>query len=80
MHREDADTVAYLSAADTMHKIVLAAESETALWTCAATLEGSGIAHKLWIELPESVATCLALKPYRRGAVKSLMAAFKLLR
>ena len=78
--RADAETIAYLEAADSMHKVVLGAESEAALMSAASDLKLAGIGHRLWIEMPEGVATCLATKPTRRGAVKALLASFKLLR
>ena len=78
--RDDADTRAYLDAADAMHKVVLGADGEAALVACAEQLTAAGVAHKLWIEMPERVPTCLATKPCPRRAVKALMASFKLLR
>ena len=79
-NREDPVTIAYLNASETMHKIVLAAESENALRGCASALEDAQIPFKLWVEQPEGVPTCIATKPCPRGVVRAVMAAFKLLR
>ncbi len=63
-----------------MHKVVLDAPSAAALTGCAESLTAAGIQHKLWVEQPEGIPTCLATKPYPRSAIKALFAAFKLLR
>ena len=44
-------------------------KGEPQLRALAAALSGAGVAHKLWVEQPEGVATCLATKPYRKADV-----------
>lgn len=38
------------------------------------------IKHKLWIEQPENIATCIALKPYEKDAVKKFTRKYKMLK
>ena len=80
LYRDDPATQAYVSRLDDMRKVVLEAPSAAALGACADSLTAGGVAHKLWVEQPEGVPTCLATKPYPRSALKALFAAFKLLR
>lgn len=65
-----------------MHKIVLdaGAAGEAALRELSAALDAAGVQHKLWIEQPEGIPSCLATAPGRRGALKPHFAQFKLLR
>ena len=78
--RDAAATRAYLDDADNMHKIVLAAESATALDDLAVALGTAAIAHKRWVERPDDVVTCVASAPYRRDLLAPFFRAFKLLR
>ena len=56
--------------ADLVHsQVVLEVKGEPQLRTLSAALEAAGVAHKLWMEQPENVATCLATKPYPKQAV-----------
>ena len=50
-------------------QVVLEVKGEPQLRTLSAALESAGVAHKLWTEQPENVATCLATKPYPKQAV-----------
>ncbi len=36
------------------------------------------IDHKSWVEQPENILTCIALKPYPKTEVKSFVQQFKL--
>lgn len=80
--RDAPATLAYVSDAhiDAMHKVVVAAESEAALRATAAALAAGGVAHKLWVEQPEGVASCLATAPGPRADLAPHFAAYKLLR
>ena len=71
LHREESSVQAYCSpeALDSMHKVVLEVKGETQLRALAEKLTQAGVAHKLWIEQPEGVATCLATKPAAREDV-----------
>ncbi|GAA6098987.1 putative peptidyl-tRNA hydrolase PTRHD1 [Tachysurus ichikawai] len=74
----DPDTQEYLSDLDNMHKVVLQAADEASLTHLSTTLSEKGIAHKLWTEQPENLATCLALKPYPKDTVQPFLRKFKL--
>ncbi|KAG9282594.1 putative peptidyl-tRNA hydrolase PTRHD1 [Astyanax mexicanus] len=78
LHYSDPDTQEYLTHLDTMHKVVLQAPDETCLSSLSATLSEKGIAHKLWMEQPENIATCLALKPYPKETVQPFLKKLKL--
>ncbi|KAL0483706.1 peptidyl-tRNA hydrolase [Acrasis kona] len=74
------DTREYISNLDTMHKVVLAANSEEELLEQSKILERNNIDHKVWVELPEIVNSALATRPYRRSQIKALFSALKLFR
>ncbi|KAM3861433.1 putative peptidyl-tRNA hydrolase PTRHD1 [Diretmus argenteus] len=78
LHYQDPDTQRYLAELDSMHKVVLQAPDEASLSGLSQTLTEEGVAHKLWIEQPENVPTCLALKPYPKETVQPLLRKFKL--
>uniref|UniRef100_A0A8C6UI47 peptidyl-tRNA hydrolase n=1 Tax=Neogobius melanostomus TaxID=47308 RepID=A0A8C6UI47_9GOBI len=78
LHYTDPDTQRYLEELDSMHKVVLGAPDETALNGLSQTLTQAGVLHKLWIEQPENIPTCLALKPYPKDTVQPLLKKFKL--
>jgi peptidyl-tRNA hydrolase len=78
--REDAETRAYVAALDSMHKIVVGAETEAELQACAAELTAADVPHRRWVEQPEGIVTCLATRPGRRGDLQTFFRAFKLLR
>jgi len=68
----DALTQAYVAPEniDFMHKAVLEVKNLNALESLASRLTESGVAHKLWLEQPENVATCLATKPARKSTLQ----------
>ncbi|XP_076873468.1 putative peptidyl-tRNA hydrolase PTRHD1 [Brachyhypopomus gauderio] len=78
LHYADPDTQEYLAELDSMHKVVLQAPDETCLSELSATLTEKGIEHKLWVEQPENMPTCLALKPYPKDAVQPFLKKLKL--
>ncbi|XP_019966126.1 putative peptidyl-tRNA hydrolase PTRHD1 [Paralichthys olivaceus] len=78
VHRSDPETVRYLEQLDSMHKVVLGIPDEAALTGLSETLTQAGVSHKLWIEQPENIPTCLALKPYPKETVQPLLRKFKL--
>ncbi|XP_073003211.1 uncharacterized protein [Typha latifolia] len=79
-HRDHPDTVVYCSPSnvDSMHKVTLEVKGEVQLRNLAEKLEGSGIAHKLWIEQPENIPTCLATRPCPKSQVASFFKKLKL--
>ncbi|XP_071400450.1 putative peptidyl-tRNA hydrolase PTRHD1 [Centroberyx affinis] len=78
LHYGDPDTQQYLAELDSMHKVVLQAPDQASLSGLSETLTEGGVAHKLWIEQPENIPTCLALKPYPKETVQPLLRKFKL--
>ncbi|XP_043918327.1 putative peptidyl-tRNA hydrolase PTRHD1 isoform X1 [Protopterus annectens] len=80
LYYSDQSTVDYLRELDSMHKVVLEAADETSLTNLAETLKAAGVDHKLWIEQPENIPTCLALKPYPKELVQKHFKKFKLLK
>ena len=50
------------------------------LTALAEKLTAEGVAHKLWIEQPESIPTAIALKPYPKSFVGPLLKKFSLFR
>jgi peptidyl-tRNA hydrolase len=78
--RDAADTQAYCTAADSMHKITLEAPNREELEAVSAKLAAAEVAHKLWVEAPENVPTCLATAPGRRSLLKPFFAALRLMR
>ncbi|XP_053105290.1 putative peptidyl-tRNA hydrolase PTRHD1 [Hemicordylus capensis] len=79
-HRQHPDTAAYLAQGGSMRTVVLEAPDECALATLATTLQQNSIDHKLWIEEPEHIITCLALRPYPKEEVHQYLKKFKLLK
>ncbi|KAL5715752.1 hypothetical protein ACHQM5_017528 [Ranunculus cassubicifolius] len=79
-NKDDVHTVSYCSPnkIDSMHKVTLEVKSETQLLNLSEKLKAGNIAHKLWIEQPENVPTCLATKPYPKSAVASFFKKLKL--
>ena len=81
-HRNDPDVERYTSpdAETQMHKVVLAAKDEGELVETSKMLERHGMAHKVWVEQPEMIRSCLAVKPYPRSIIQPLLKALKLFR
>ncbi|XP_066254428.1 putative peptidyl-tRNA hydrolase PTRHD1 [Euwallacea similis] len=75
---EDEQTMSYLKDLDSMHKVVLEASDEQSLVNLTKKLEEEGVKHKLWIEQPENIPTCLAVKPYKKEDVQQYFKKFKL--
>uniref|UniRef100_A0A6N2KM11 peptidyl-tRNA hydrolase n=1 Tax=Salix viminalis TaxID=40686 RepID=A0A6N2KM11_SALVM len=70
-HKEDPHTLQYCSPEniDSMHKVTLEVKGEPQILNLSEKLKAGGIAHKLWIEQPENIPTCLATKPYPKSVV-----------
>jgi len=63
-----------------MHKCVLGIDNEESLIDLHTKLDTAGIIHKMWIEMPENVAVCIALKPYNKDDVSDFFKHLKLFR
>lgn len=52
--------------------------TEEAIKSLADNLKTKSVDHQLWIEQPENIPTCLALRPYRKDVVQSNFKGLKL--
>ncbi|KAJ1420124.1 Peptidyl-tRNA hydrolase, PTH2 [Sesbania bispinosa] len=79
-NKDDPFTVDYCSPdkIDSMHKVTLEVKGETQIKNLSEKLTSGGIMHKLWIEQPENIPTCLATKPYPKSIVSSYFKKLKL--
>ena len=56
------------------------APDEEALRKLSESLSANNVDHKLWMEQPENIPTCVAAKPYRKEEVQEHFKQFKLFR
>ncbi|KAI4337424.1 hypothetical protein L6164_015845 [Bauhinia variegata] len=79
-NKDDPHTVDYCSPEniDSMHKVTLEVKGEPQILNLSEKLKSGGIIHKVWIEQPENIPTCLATKPYPRSVVSSYFKKLKL--
>lgn len=75
---DDEHSQQYLKDLDNMHKVILEATNGDSLVDLRNKLEENGIKHKLWIEQPENIPTCLVAKPYPKEDVQKYFNKFKL--
>ncbi|KAK6137157.1 hypothetical protein DH2020_029102 [Rehmannia glutinosa] len=61
-----------------LYSVTLEVKGETQMLNLSDKLKVGGIAHKLWIEQPENIPTCLATKPYPKSLVSSFFKKLKL--
>ena len=59
-------------------QVVLEVKGETQLRNLATKLEEAGIRHKLWMEQPEDIPTCIAAAPYQKSIVQPFFKKLKL--
>ncbi|XP_055275404.1 putative peptidyl-tRNA hydrolase PTRHD1 [Moschus berezovskii] len=78
LHRDHPHTAAYLRELERMRKVVLEAPDETTLKLLAETLQQKNIDHKLWMEQPENMPTCIALRSYPKEEVSRYLKKFRL--
>ncbi|KAI5659533.1 hypothetical protein M9H77_28326 [Catharanthus roseus] len=80
LHKDDPFTVHYCAPSnlDSMHKVTLEVKGEAQIVNLSEKLKSGGIDHKLWIEQPENIPTCLATKPYPKSNVSSFFKKLKL--
>uniref|UniRef100_A0A146LYL8 peptidyl-tRNA hydrolase n=3 Tax=Lygus hesperus TaxID=30085 RepID=A0A146LYL8_LYGHE len=78
LYHDDDYTQEYLKDLDNMHKVVLEVPTEAALNALAEKLKENNIDHKLWMEQPENIPTCLVVKPYPKTEVQNYFKKFKL--
>lgn len=78
LFHEDKHTQEYLKDLDNMHKVVLEAPDEKSLVSLKEKLTSDDVKHKLWVEQPENIPTCLVAKPYPKEDVQKYFKKFKL--
>ncbi|XP_022996792.1 putative peptidyl-tRNA hydrolase PTRHD1 [Cucurbita maxima] len=80
LNKDDPQTSEYCSPhnIDSMHKVTLEVKGETQIVNLSEKLKENSIAHKLWIEQPENIPTCLATKPYPKSVVSAFFKKLKL--
>ncbi|KAM6221678.1 putative peptidyl-tRNA hydrolase PTRHD1 [Rhynchocyon petersi] len=78
IYRDHPHTAAYLQHLGHMRKVVLEAPDENTLKSLAETLQQKNINHTLWLEQPENIATCIALRPYPKEEVNQYLKKFRL--
>lgn len=78
MYKDDPHVTAYVEDMDNMHKVVLQAKDEQGLRKIADKLENNGIDHKMWVEQPENIVTCVVSKPYPKDEIQSYFKGLKL--
>ncbi|CAG0881511.1 unnamed protein product, partial [Darwinula stevensoni] len=76
--RDDPYTQEYLTAIDTMHKIVLEIGDEASIEALSKTLTENNVDHKLWMEQPEEIPTCIATKPCPKDTIQKYFKKLKL--
>lgn len=54
--------------------------TEIDLKSLSEEFEKNDIKHKLWIEMPQNIATCVAVKPYPKESVYKFVKKLKLLK
>ncbi|PKU69091.1 hypothetical protein MA16_Dca002361 [Dendrobium catenatum] len=59
-------------------QVTLEVKGETQIRKLAEKLTAEGIEHKLWIEQPENIPTCLATRPYPKSFIASYFKKIKL--
>ncbi|KAK2967979.1 hypothetical protein RJ640_015424 [Escallonia rubra] len=87
-HKDHPHTLGYCNPPnlDSMHKasptfsfvVTLEVKGEPQIRHLSEKLTAGGISHKLWIEQPENIPTCLATKPYPKSIVSSFFKKLKL--
>lgn len=79
-NKDDPVTIDYCSPdkIDSMHKVTLEVKGEPQIKNLSEKLTSGGIIHKLWIEQPENIPTCLATKPYPKSIVSPYFKKLKL--
>ncbi|KAL7646609.1 UNVERIFIED_CONTAM: hypothetical protein RMT77_001860 [Armadillidium vulgare] len=70
MFYNDENMIKYLEDIDNMRKVVLSISSEQKLVSLSSQLVASNVDHKLWVEQPEDIPTCLVTKPYPKDDVQ----------
>lgn len=68
----------YLYKNNLILKIYTQVDNEEELLQLSQTLNEADIKHKMWIEQPEEIPTCIALKPYKKQDVQKYLRKYKM--
>ncbi|CAK9295995.1 unnamed protein product [Gordionus sp. m RMFG-2023] len=74
----DKNVIDYTENIQHMTKVILQIENESLLKNLSNDLHKHNIDHKLWIEQPENIITCLATKPYSKDILRPYFNTLKL--
>lgn len=77
-YKDDENVIQYTNDMDNMRKVILKATDDEQLRALADTLSQNNIDHKLWIEQPENISTCLVTKPYEKSQIQNYFKKLKL--
>ena len=80
LSRDTEETKAYCEGAalDSMHKVVLQVKDQGQLLEVRAKLLEAGFKHKLWMEQPENMPTCIATAPADKSEIGPLFKKYSL--
>lgn len=80
LSRDSETTKAYCEGAalDSMRKVVLQVDDQGQLLELRAKLLEAGVKHKLWMEQPENMPTCIATAPADKSEVGPLFKKYSL--
>ncbi|XP_075219936.1 putative peptidyl-tRNA hydrolase PTRHD1 isoform X2 [Lycorma delicatula] len=76
----DEHTQAYLNNLEHMHKIILQVPDDESLQKIHDELKSNTIDFYQWLEKPDDINTCVALRPYPKSAVENYFKNLKLFR
>eukprot|EP00762_Andalucia_godoyi_P006312 ANDGO_05923.mRNA.1 hypothetical protein len=62
----------YFANLDSMHKVCVSSPSKEHLEQISQQLSTAGVRHKLWIEQPENIPSCIATAPMLKSVAKKL--------
>ncbi|XP_069700153.1 putative peptidyl-tRNA hydrolase PTRHD1 [Periplaneta americana] len=78
LFHDDPQTQEYLKDLDNMHKVVLEVPDDSGLQSLESKLKEHSVLHKMWIEQPENIPTCIVVKPYPKEEVQKYFKKLKL--
>ncbi|GJP52038.1 hypothetical protein CLOM_g11150 [Closterium sp. NIES-68] len=77
-HRDHPHVLQYCGQLDSMRKVTLEVKGETQLLNLSKKLQEAGIVHRVWMEQPENIPTCIATLPHPKSIVGPHMRKLKL--
>ncbi|CAI5484592.1 unnamed protein product, partial [Closterium sp. Yama58-4] len=77
-HRHHPNVLKYCGQLDSMRKVTLEVKGEVQLLNLSKKLQEAGITHRVWMEQPENMPTCIATLPHPKNVVAPHMRKLKL--